>query len=87
MWWGQLGVTWAISATRVADNRHHVADVVAGMLLGGMTATVFALRAIPRVRCAGRACMPPERDTYPACPTAMLPMCHALSCLSCSVRW
>ncbi|KAK9827338.1 hypothetical protein WJX81_007442 [Elliptochloris bilobata] len=45
-----LGVTWAISATRVTDNRHHVADVVAGMFLGGTIATVFALRAIPRVR-------------------------------------
>ncbi len=49
-------MTWAIGATRVTDNKHHVADVVAGMLLGGMIATVFALRAIPRVRCAVRAC-------------------------------
>lgn len=48
----QLGVTWAISATRITDNKHHVADVVAGMFLGGMIATVFALRAIPRIRCA-----------------------------------
>lgn len=48
----QLGVTWAISATRITDNKHHVADVLAGMFLGGMIATVFALRAIPRIRCA-----------------------------------
>ena len=51
----QLGVTWGISATRVVNNKHHVADVLAGMLLGGTVATVFALRAIPRVRCAARA--------------------------------
>ncbi len=51
----QLGVTWGISATRVVNNKHHVADVLAGMLLGGTVATVFALRAIPRVRRARRA--------------------------------
>lgn len=56
----QLGVTWGISATRVVNNKHHVADVLAGMLLGGTIATVFALRAIPRVRCAARA------PTFPA---------------------
>ena len=72
----QLGVTWAIGATRVTNNKHHVADVVAGMFLGGMIATVFALRAIPRVRCAVPACVLCGTHN-PYLPIAMLLKLHA----------
>ena len=47
----QVGVAWAIAASRVVDNRHHPADVIAGMVLGAAVGTIFLLRSIPTLRC------------------------------------
>ena len=46
----QVCLSWAIAGSRVVDNRHHPADVVAGLFLGATFAVVFLLRAIPSLR-------------------------------------
>jgi membrane-associated phospholipid phosphatase len=43
-----LGVAWGISCTRITDYQHNVSDVVAGVVIGTIIATIFLLRAIPR---------------------------------------
>ena len=46
----QVGFAWAIAGSRVVDNRHHPADVVAGLFLGATVALIFLLRAIPTLK-------------------------------------
>ena len=48
-----LAMPWAIAASRIVDNRHHPADVVAGLLLGGVVALLFFARSL-----AGRLALP-----------------------------
>jgi membrane-associated phospholipid phosphatase len=48
-----LVMPWAIAASRIVDNRHHPADVVAGLLLGGVVALLFFARSL-----AGRLALP-----------------------------
>jgi hypothetical protein len=59
----QVGVSWAIAATRVVDNRHHPADIVAGFILGATVAIIFLLRSIPTLRCAEAS----AATSYPLC--------------------
>lgn len=40
--------TWFVSASRVIDNEHSIADVTSGMLLGFVVGSVFGARAILR---------------------------------------
>jgi len=36
--------------SRIVDNQHHPADVVAGMVLGVVIAVMYIMRAVPRYR-------------------------------------
>ena len=49
-----LLLPWCIGASRIVDNRHHPADVVAGWLLGGVIATCAFVRSA-----VGRAAVVP----------------------------
>jgi len=42
----QLAFAWGIGATRLNDFRHHPADVVGGLVLGGTIGGAFAVRSI-----------------------------------------
>ena len=54
-----LALAWGISMSRIIDNQHHASDVVAGMVLGVVTAVIYILRAVPRYsRVLTGACVP-----------------------------
>lgn len=48
--WPQIHMhrTWFVSASRVIDNEHSIADVTAGMLLGFVVGSAFGARAVLR---------------------------------------
>ena len=75
----QVGVAWAIAASRVVDNKHHPADVVAGIVLGATVGIIFLLRSIPMLRCLQGSLLPEFAVSFPRCmcPKTCLP--HRLS--------
>eukprot|EP01134_Creolimax_fragrantissima_P006922 CFRG6922T1 len=43
---GTISFAWAMGATRVNDNRHSIADVIAGAILGGIFGAAFSMRSV-----------------------------------------
>lgn len=45
----QVGWAWGVAVSRVVDNKHHVGDIVAGAVLGGIVGTMFVFKSVQRV--------------------------------------
>lgn len=45
----QIGWAWGVASSRIIDNKHHVGDVIAGVVLGSVVGTVFVVKSVQRV--------------------------------------